>query len=301
MKSHLDQRGANALDRRLWISLAVNTSVTVVEVVAGLAAGSVALLADAAHNLADAAALGVTILARRLGRRMPTVRYTYGLRRAEVLAALVNAMVLIVIAMLIGCEAVDRFFHPSAVQRPLMVGAALFALIANSTCVFLLKDHENTDINVRSAFLHLLQDAFASLAVIAAALLAPTAIGVYLDPVAAVLIGALVLGGAGRIVREALRTLLEGSPPNLDIRKMVASVEDRFPGVQLHHVHVWEIGPGQRVLTAHIWTGYDRLEHAERIAASIRKYLHSAWDVGHVTLQVETTGCGSNGVVATWD
>jgi Co/Zn/Cd efflux system component len=82
---------------------------------------------------------------------------------------------------------------------------------------------------------------------------------------------------------------------------MVASVEDRFPSVQLHHVHVWEIGPGQRVLTAHIRTGHDRLEHAERIAASIRKYLRSTWDVGHVTLQVETTGCGSSDVVGTWE
>jgi cobalt-zinc-cadmium efflux system protein len=301
MTFHSHTQGTDALDRRLWICLAVNTSVTAVELGAGLAAGSVALLADAVHNLADAAALGVTILARALGRRTPTVRYTYGLRRAEILAALVNALVLIAIAVLIGREAIGRLFHPSVVERPLMVGAALFALIANSTCVLLLKDHENADINVRSAFLHLLQDAFASLAVIAAALLAPTAIGLYLDPIAAVLIGVLVLGGAGRIVREALRTLLEGSPPNLDIHKMVASVEDRFPSVQLHHVHVWEIGPGQRVLTAHIRTGHDRLEHAERIAASIRKYLRSTWDVGHVTLQVETTGCGSSDVVGTWE
>ncbi len=243
------------LDRRLWASAALNLGITLVEIIGGLWAGSLALLADAAHNLADVGALGLAIFARRLGRRAPTPRHTYGLKRAEVVAALLNAAVLIAISALIGREAVARLFHPEPVRSSVMLVAAAAAFLANVGSVLLLRTHSAEDINVRSAFLHLAQDALASLAVVVAALFARTAAGRYVDPAVAILIGVVVLRSAISIVSESLRTLLEAAPAGVNVEDLAQDVARRFTDVRLHHVHAWEVGPGQRVLTAHMKVG----------------------------------------------
>jgi len=288
------------LDRRLWISAALNITITLVELAGGLLAGSLALLADAMHNFADAGALGVAIFARWLGRRAPTPRHTYGFKRAEILAALLNAAALIAISMLIGRAAFGRLFHPEMVRPSVMLVAALVALTANLAAVGLLKSHSREDINVRSAFLHLMQDALASCAVIAAALLTRTGIGPYVDPLAAILVGFVVLRSAVSIVQESLHTLLEGTPPDVNVGELAQAVLGRFPDVRLHHIHVWEVGPGQRVLTAHMKTSAASIVDAECAAADLRRYLHEEWDIEHATLEAEVNGCGTEEVLGAW-
>lgn len=287
------------LDRRLWISVALNITITLVELTGGLLAGSLALLADAMHNFADACALGVAISARWLGRRAPTPRHTYGFRRAEILAALLNAAALIAISMLIGRAAFSRLVHPEVVQSSIMLVAAVIALAANLASVGVLKSHSREDINVRSAFLHLMQDALASCAVVAAALLTRTGIGLYVDPVAAILVGFVVLRGAVSIVRESLHTLLEGTPQDLNVGELAQAVSGRFPDVRLHHIHVWEVGPGQRVLTAHMKTSAASIVDAECDAADLRRYLHEVWGIEHATLEAEANGCGTE-ILGAW-
>ncbi len=298
---HQHQTGhARSLDRRLWISAVLNLGITLVEFAGGLWAGSLALLADAAHNLADVGALGLAIIARSLGRRPPTVRHTYGLKRAEVIAALINAAVLIAISALLAREAVSRFLHPEPVVASVMVVAAAFALVGNVISVLLLHSHRAEDINVRSAFLHLAQDALASLLVLVAALFARTAAGPYLDPIAAVLIAVVVLRSAVLIVMESLNTLLEGTPAGLHVEDVVRVVSEQVPEVQLHHVHIWELGPGQLALTAHMKVGTMSLAGAESVTARVRKVLEREWGVTHVTLEAETAGCGHEGVLGDW-
>lgn len=288
------------LDRRLWVSAALNLSIALVELIGGLMAGSLALLADAAHNMADVGSLGLAIFARKVGRRAPTARHTYGLKRAEVLAALLNAAALIAISVLIAREAVSRFFHPEPLHVPVMLIAAVVAFAANVASVLLLRTHSKEDINVRSAFLHLAQDALASLAVVAAALLARTAVGRYVDPAAALLIGIVVLRSAVSIVWESLHTLLEAAPAGLDVEKLAVDVAAKFPGIQLHHVHVWEVGPGQSVLTAHMKLGVTALLEAEALADDVRHFLHEKWDIEHATLECEANGCGREGLLGEW-
>jgi cobalt-zinc-cadmium efflux system protein len=243
--AHLHQQSnERELHRRLWASAALNLAITLIEFIGGLWAGSLALLADSVHNLADVGALGLAIFARRLGKRAPTLRHTYGLKRAEVIAVLVNAAVLIAISVLIAREAVGRLFHPEPVEATVMLISATLALVANLASVFLLRGHSRQDINVRSAFLHLLQDALASLAVVVAALLARTQAGLYVDPAVAILVGIVVLRSAVSIVWESLHTLLEAAPPNLDVGQLAGTVAHRFPSIRLHHIHVWEVGPG---------------------------------------------------------
>ncbi len=291
-----------ALDGRLWMSLGLNVVITVAEVVGGLMAGSLALLSDAAHNLSDVAALGVAVGARRLGRRPPTPRHTFGLKRAEVIAALANAVTLVAVTALIAREAIVRLQRPAAVDQGLMLVVALVALAANVGSVLLLRRHDEHDVNVRSAFLHLAQDALASLAVVIAALLAGTRVGPYVDPAAALLVGATVLRGALSLVWETIGTLLEGAPTGVDLEALVAGVAERFPPVRLHHVHVWEIAPGQRLLTAHADLGMEMDGRGiEALFGRVKRLLHDEWDVTHATLEPEVAGCGNGDLLGRWD
>jgi cobalt-zinc-cadmium efflux system protein len=300
MTHHRHEIEPGNLDRRLWASAALNLCITLVELAGGLWAGSLALLADAAHNLADVGALGLAIFARRLGRRAPTPRHTYGLKRAEVVAALLNAAALIAISALIGREAVSRLLHPAPVHGSVMLVAAAAAFFANVGSVLLLRTHSAEDINVRSAFLHLAQDALASLAVVVAALFARTAAGRYVDPAVAILIGVVVLRSAISIVSESLHTSLEAAPVGVDVDQLAGELARRFTDVRLHHVHAWEVGPGQRVLTAHMKVGATTLLEVEAIAAEVRSFLHQEWGITHATLEAEANGCGREDLLGEW-
>lgn len=300
MAHHHHEHKATNLDRRLWVSAFLNLVVTLIEFAGGLWAGSLALLADSAHNLTDVGSLGLAIFARRLGRRAPTARHTYGFKRGEVMAALFNAAALIAISALIAREAVARILHPQPVNAPVMLVAAVVALVANLASVFLLRTHSAEDINVRSAFLHLLQDALASLAVVIVALFARTAAGAYVDTAAAILIGIIVLRSALSIVWESLHTLLEAAPANLNVEDLAEAVTRRFPEVRLHHIHAWEVGPGQKALTAHMKLGAVSVCNAERVASEIRGFLREEWDIAHATLEAEANGCGAEQILGEW-
>lgn len=295
-------RTNEALDSRLWASLALNGVITIVEVVGGLTAGSLALLSDAAHNLSDVAALGLAIGSRRLARRPPTPRHTFGLKRAEVIAALVNASSLVAVTAVIAREAVSKLLHPTPVNAGVMLAVALVALLANLASVLLLRRHDEGDVNVRSAFLHMAQDAAASLAVVVAALLTHTAIGRFVDPIAALVVGASVLRSALSLAWGTFRTLLEATPDAIDLPSLVSRVEERFPPARLHHLHVWEIGPGQRLLTAHVVLGQDMDGRSiERLFDAIKVFLEAEWGVNHATLEPEVSGCGNGELLGRWD
>lgn len=290
------------LDFRLLLSALLNTAVTAGEFLAGLWAGSLALLSDAVHNLGDVAAVALALWARRFGRRPPTPRHTYGFKRAEVLAALGNAVVLIGTSVLIGREAVERFLRPEPVHQGLMLVVASAALVANLGSVWFLRRHEKDDVNVRSAFLHMAQDALASLAVVVAALLASTPLGLYADPAAALLVGLFVLRSALSLVWETVATLMEAAPEDVAPPRIAEGVARAFPGTALHHLHVWQNGPGQRLLTAHVVLEEDiPASAAEALCERIRGHLYEEWAIVHATLEPEVKGCGSPEILGRWE
>ena len=302
IRGHDHALGEGAMDTRLWASAGLNAAITVAEVLGGVASGSVSLLSDAAHNASDVMAVGLALWARRLGRRPPTTRHTYGFRRAEVVAALANAVTLIVVTALIAREAVQRLLHPEPVARGLMLAVALGAFVANVASVFLLRRHREEDVNVRSAFLHMAQDALASLAVVVAALLAGTAAGPWVDPAAAILIGLVVLRSAIALVWETVSTLLEGAPAGVDVNELAASVGRAFGDGRLHHVHVWQAGPGQLLLTGHVTVGAEESANTvEVLLTEIKAVLHARWGVSHATLEPEVTACEANGLLGSWE
>ena len=291
---HGDEGSEKSLDRRLLASAVLNVAITLAEFVGGIFAGSLALLADATHNLSDVVALLLAMGARVLGRRPPSRHHTYGLKRVEVLAALLNALVLLLITAFIAREALHRLLHPEPVRSGLMLAVALVALAANVISVLLLHRHERKDLNVKSAFLHMVQDALASLAVVVAALFAHTSVGIYLDPVASLVVGFAVLLSALSIVSDSLGMLVEAVPKGMDLHELMESVDRRFAPARMHHVHVWEVGPGQRVLTAHVSVRDISVAESESLFKSIRRFLMEEWSIGHVTLEAEVDGCGGD-------
>ncbi len=285
---------------RLWTSVGLNVLMTCAEFVGGFFSGSVALLADAVHNLSDVFALILAAFARTLGMRPPSLQHTYGLKRFEVLSALLNAVVLLAITAFLMKESLSRLLHPEPTRATITLIIATFALIGNLGSVLLLRQHDEHDLNVRSAFLHLVQDALSSLAVVLAAAFANTRIGPYLDPAVALLVAVSVSVSAFSILRDTLRTLLEGTPRDIQVEDLVHSVEEQFQSVRLHHVHVWEVGPGQRAFTAHLEVGDTDIATIELRCSGIRGFLSDRWTIQHVTLQPEARGCRDMGILGNW-
>ena len=175
------------------------------------------------------------------------------------------------------------------------------ALVANSASALLLRHHDSHDLNIRSAFLHLFQDAISSLLVLVSAILARTRFGTHLDPIVAMIIGVAVLLGALSILKQAFATLLEGVPDGIEVQSLVETVEQHFDAVAMHHVHVWQVGPRQRVLTAHLLVRNMDVAQAEILCNNVRCYLKEEWHIEHATLEPEVKGCGSDTVLGAWN
>jgi len=292
MNQHLaDKPNEVSLDRRLVFSVGLNVVIVIVEVAGGIISGSISLLSDAMHNLSDVAALAIALAARVLGRQPPSDKHSYGLARLEVLAALANSAMILVVSTLICREAVQRLAQPEHVRGGLMLVVALVGLGANLGSVLLLKGHSPSDLNMRSAFLHLLQDALSSVIVVIAAALSSLRYGPYLDPAASILVIALILRSSWGLLRDTARILLEGTPPGIDLPALQQDICRTFPVRDLHHVHVWELKSGTWIMTAHARLGEVSLVEAERLLGQIREHLRMRWSIAHATLEAEATTC----------
>jgi cobalt-zinc-cadmium efflux system protein len=301
---HHGTRGADdvAMDRRFLATIVLNAVIAIAEFAGGIVAGSLAMLSDAAHNLGDVAAIVLALVARKLGRRPPTARHTYGFKRLEVMGALVNALLLVAVTVLIAREAIVRLLHPQPVAQGLMLTFGLLALGANFASVLLLRRHDKRDVNTRGAYLHMIQDVCASMAVVVAALFARTAAGPYIDSVLALVVCLLVLRSAVSLAWETFSTFLEGAPRDVDIARLADAVGSAFSPACLHHVHVWAISPNQRLLTAHVALGQEMTgSEIEVLLVSIKELLHRDWAINHCTLEPEVAGCGQVELLGRWD
>jgi len=302
MRDHPHNHGQSpsadgSLNRNLAFSIALNALIVVVEVVGGILSGSLSLLSDAMHNLSDVAALTLALVARILGRRPPSLKHTYGLGRLEVLAALLNSATLLVVSTLICREAILRLFHPEPVKGGLMLVVAMIGLLANLASMLLLKNHSHSDLNMRGAFLHLMQDTLSSVVVVLAAVFSGWRFGSYLDPAASILVILLILRSSWGLLRDTTRILLEGTPPGLDLEALQRDIQTTFPVRDLHHLHVWELASGYRLLTAHVRLGDMPLCDADALLNTIRDHLSHAWSVNHATLEPEINGFASGSLI----
>ncbi|TGO05624.1 cation diffusion facilitator family transporter [Serinibacter arcticus] len=274
---------------RLVAALAITVGVMVVQIVAAAVTGSLALLADAGHMLSDAAGLTIALIATWLAARPATDRWTFGWQRAEVLAALVNGVVLSVVGTVVIVEGVRRLGEPAEVGGPLMLAVGVLGLIANLVALRLLSEGKDESLNVRGAYLEVLGDLLGSVAVIVAAVVITTTGWQRADAVASIAIGVLIIPRALSLLRDVARVLLEGAPAELavdQVRVHLAGV----PGVvEIHDLHAWTITSGVPVLTAHVVVSDDVATSQGYCAVldRVQECLSGHFDVEHSTLQIE--------------
>lgn len=272
--------------KRLVIALALTTAFLVVEVIAGLVSGSLALLSDAGHMLTDAGALGLALWAQSLGRRPRSERKTFGYRRAEILAAAANGIVLGITALAVIIEAIRRFRAPPHVEGRAMLVVAVIGLAVNLIAAWNLSRGGGQNLNLRAAAAHVLADAAGSVAAIVAAALILAFGWTLADPIISILISVLILVGAWRLLRQASNVLMEGVPATVDVAALARLVQET-PGVNaVHDLHVWSIAEDTPVVTVHVVIEPGR--HGVEVARDVASRLKHAIGPAHVTVQPET-------------
>ncbi|HET8949284.1 MAG TPA: cation diffusion facilitator family transporter [Solirubrobacteraceae bacterium] len=271
--------------RRLAAALALILGFMVAEVVAGLIAGSLALLSDAAHMLTDAGALALALVAARLAARPPSGRFTFGLGRAEVLSAQVNGAALLVLAGVIAVEAVQRFFSPIEVEGGIVIVVGLLGAAVNVAAAWQLAKAERRSLNVEGARAHVLTDLYASLgAALAGAVVLTTGIE-EADPVAALLVSALMVRSGWSLLRDSSTVLLEGSPSGVRTEDVGRALVGAPGIVEVHDLHVWELTAGFPALAAHVLVRPGDDCHGRR--RELEELLHDRFGIHHTTLQVD--------------
>jgi len=287
---HIKDITKNAI-RRLAISLGITLAFVFVEVISGILSNSLALLTDAAHNFTDVLALGLSWLALRLATNPSHSRKTFGYHRAGILVALVNSTSLVIIALGIFIEAYKRFIDPPDVNAGIMIPVAVVAVIVNIVTALLVRQGSERDLNMRSAFLHLMGDVLSTIgAVVAGFIILFTGLN-WIDPLVSIFIGFLILWNAWGIVRESLDILMEATPADIDVDAMLVDIKE-VDGVRgVHDLHIWSINHSMRTLSAHILTDDIPISQGARIQDVLSDLLARKYRVAHATLQLECEGC----------
>ena len=290
--SHLGEI-ANQTTKRLMLSLTLTAAFVLVEVIAGIFGNSLALLTDAAHNFTDVIALGLSWYALKIAAKPANAGKTFGYHRVGILVALVNSTTLILIAVGIFYEAYHRFITPPEVDSVILISVGTLAFLINAITAWLVKDGSDHDLNLRSAFLHLMGDVMSTLGAVIAGVFIYFTKWNWLDPFVSVLIGLFILWNAWSILRQSIHILLESTPENIDIKEMVEKLHT-IDGVRsVHDLHVWSINENLRMLSAHIVTDDISMRECSLIQQDINELLIHGYNIQHATLQIECEGCGN--------
>jgi cobalt-zinc-cadmium efflux system protein len=282
---HAHGVSADADSRKLAVALALIVGFMLLEVVAGLVAGSLALLSDAGHMLTDAAAIGLSLIAIRLAARPAEGVMTYGLKRVEILSAQANGVTLLVLGLLILFEGARRLFDPPEVQGGLVLVVALAGIVVNLAATWTLARANRQSLNIEGSFQHLLTDLYAFIATAVAGAVVLWTGWLRADALASLLVAALMLRAAYGLLRDSGRIFLEAAPADLDPGEIGRSLVSQPCVAEVHDLHVWEISSGFPALTAHVLVSRDCDCHATR--RRLAEHLDERFGIGHTTLQVD--------------
>lgn len=276
-------------DRRLNIAVAVNMLLTLAQVIGGVLSGSLALIADALHNFSDAAALLIAVVARRVGRQPPDRFKTFGYKRAEVIAALINLVTLVIVGLYLIYEACWRIFEPQPIEGWAVIVVAAIALLVDIVTALLTWSMAKHSLNIRAAFLHNISDALASVGVIVAGTLILLYGWTWVDTVLTLLIAGYVLYQAATLLPKTIHILMEGTPEHLSMPDVIEAMSAIDGVSDVHHVHIWQLDEQRSALEAHVLI--DDVEQMESLKAGLKQELASRFDINHSTLEFELHPC----------
>ncbi|SHI39916.1 cation diffusion facilitator family transporter [Flavobacterium terrae] len=274
--------------KNLVFSIILNLLITAAQVVGGLISGSLALISDALHNFSDVISLVFSYVAHKLSRRKASINNTFGYKRAELIAAFVNAFTLLLVAIYLGYEAILRFFHPEPIKSGMVIWLAILGIVVNGSSVLLLKKDADHNLNMKSAYLHLLTDMMASVAVLVGGLLMKFYGWFWVDGVMTLLISIYLIYVGFDLLKSSTKMLMLFTPEHIDIKEIVREVH-KIPGVgKLHHIHVWHLNEEELHLEAH-------LDCAENILMSefndllheLEIVLFTKFGINHINIQPE--------------
>ena len=284
--AHNHDHGPINYSRAFAIGIALNVAFIAAELIYGRLAHSLALIADAGHNLSDVLSLALAWGASILARRQPSPRRTYGLRRSSILAAVINAVVLLIAIGAIAWEAIQRFAEPAPVAGQTVIWVAMLGIAINGATALLFMAGRKHDLNIRGAFLHMVADAGVSLGVVLAGLAMLTTGWTWLDPVVSLLIAAVILVGTWGLLRDSVNLALDAVPEEIDVAEIEAYLA-MLPGVKgIHDLHIWGMSTTEAALTCHLVVPAGAGQDALLTRAT--RELHDRFGIEHATLQVET-------------
>ena len=292
---HVDVKDTSG--SRLLITLALNLIIPVAQVIGGVYAHSMALISDATHNFSDFAAILIAYVAHRIGRKGASVRNTFGYRRVEVMAAVINVGILIGASCFIVYEAVERFQHTQSVLGKVVIWLACVGIIGNGFSALLLHRGSEHNLNVRGAFLHMMGDFLTSVAVLVSGIVLLIKPWYWLDPLLSLVIVLFILKNCWSILKDASGILMNATPERLNLEEIRCFLE-QIPGVAgIHYLHAWNISASSIGFSCHVEVLDQLVTKTEKIGESIRHELFHRFGIDHPVLQFETTECGNGGIL----
>lgn len=277
--------------KRLVFTIFLNVAITVAQIIGGIVSGSLALISDAVHNLSDSISIVLAWLAQVLSRRPESGKSTFGYKRAEILAAFINAVTLIAISVFLVYKAVGRFLEPQQVESKWMFWLGLLGLVANGVSVWILERDKNKNLNFKAAYLHLLGDALTSLAVIIGAALIYFYKMYWIDPAVTILISIYLFVHARSILKESVTILMQMAPTEIHVPEIKQRLDQIAELENIHHIHLWNLTDKLVHFECHLSLTTDlRVSATEEIYKRVRNILHDEFGVEHVTIQFEFAG-----------
>ena len=290
----LDNRAYTSTQNSMLIVLLITVLVMIAEVFGGLLANSLALLSDAGHMLTDILALSLSIIAMKFAQKPPTTSKTFGFYRLEILAAFFNGIVLLCISFYIFYEAYQRLVHPEEIKGLFMLVVAAIGLLANGFGIVILRKSALKNLNVKSAFFHIVGDTISSAGVIVGGLVILSTGWYIIDSLLGIFIGLLILRGAYSLVKESVDIFLEATPKDIDVEKMLDDLH-AIEGVKdIHHLHLWTITSGIYAMSAHVLIKDLLVSKSEQILRQIETLLTNKYNMEHTTIQFESESCGDD-------
>ena len=274
--------------KNLMVSILLNVVITLAQVIGGIVSGSLALISDALHNFSDVLSLVFSFVAHKLSRRKATINQTFGLKRAELIAAFVNSFTLVLVALYLIYEAVMRFFEPREIASDMVIWLALLGIVVNGLSVLLLKKDADHNLNMKSAYLHLLTDMMASVAVLAGGLLMKYFQIYWIDSVMTLIIAIYLIVVGIDLLIKSTKMLMLFTPEHIDIKEIVREVH-KIPGInKLHHIHVWHLNEEELHLEAHLDCSEDiRMSEFNNVLHLLEEVLYEKFGINHVNIQPE--------------